>query len=77
MKVIKEKLQTYTAVYKKTKDGWYVVSVEEIPGALTQGKTLKEARENIRDAAEMMLAYRHKKQRSSVLTESLCLPAFA
>lgn len=29
--------------------------VEEVPGANTQGRTLKEARENLREALELVL----------------------
>jgi len=46
--------RTYTAVYKKTK-GWYVGYVEELPGANTQGRTLKEVRENLQEAIELIL----------------------
>ncbi len=46
--------KTYTAVIKKVK-GWYVGFVEELPGANTQGKTLKEVRENLREAIELIL----------------------
>ncbi|MBI4547329.1 MAG: type II toxin-antitoxin system HicB family antitoxin [Ignavibacteriae bacterium] len=45
---------SFTAVYKKVKN-WYVGYVEELPGANTQGKTLKETRENLREAIEMIL----------------------
>ena len=38
----------FTAVFKKTKD-WVIAWIEEIPGVNTQGKTLTEARENLRD----------------------------
>lgn len=38
-----------TAIYKKT-GKWYSAWIEEIPGVNTQGKTLKEARENLREA---------------------------
>jgi predicted RNase H-like HicB family nuclease len=44
----------FTAVYKKTKN-WFVAWVEEIPGVNTQGKTLKEARENLREAIFLIL----------------------
>jgi predicted RNase H-like HicB family nuclease len=44
----------FTAVYKKTKN-WFVAWVEEIPGVNTQGKTLKEARENLREALSLIL----------------------
>ena len=43
-----------TAVYRKVPEG-YIGFVEELPGANTQGKTLEEARVNIREAIEMTL----------------------
>jgi predicted RNase H-like HicB family nuclease len=45
---------SFTAVYKK--DGeWWVGFVAEIPGANTQGATLEEARENLKEAVRMVL----------------------
>ena len=44
----------FTAVYQKDGD-WWVAWVEELPGANTQGATLEEARENLREAVEMVL----------------------
>ena len=43
---------TLTAVFVKVPEG-YIGFVEELPGANTQGKTLQEARDNIREAIEM------------------------
>ncbi|MBI2612115.1 type II toxin-antitoxin system HicB family antitoxin [Candidatus Gottesmanbacteria bacterium] len=44
----------FTAVYKK--DGaWYLGWIEEIPGVNTQGKTLKEVKENLKDALRLIL----------------------
>ncbi len=43
-----------TAAFKQI-DGWWAASIEEIPGVHTQGETLEEARENLRDALEMVL----------------------
>ncbi len=38
------------------RDGdWWVAWTEDVPGALTQGATLQEARENVVDAVHMML----------------------
>jgi predicted RNase H-like HicB family nuclease len=34
---------------------WWVAWSDEVPGALTQGRTLQEARENLRDAITLML----------------------
>ncbi len=45
---------SFTAVYKKMGD-WYVAYVEELPGANTQGKTLDEARANLREAVQLIL----------------------
>ena len=44
----------FTAVYKKT-GKWYSAWVEEIPGVNTQGKTLKETRENLLDALRLII----------------------
>jgi predicted RNase H-like HicB family nuclease len=44
----------FTAVYMKVPEG-YIAFVEELPGANTQGDTLAEARENLREAVAMVL----------------------
>ena len=44
----------FTAVYLK-RGKWYVAYVEEIPGVNTQGKTLGEAKRNLKDALVMVL----------------------
>jgi len=44
----------YTAVIQK-RGRWYVAFVEEIPGVNTQGRTLKEARRNLKEALAMIL----------------------
>ncbi len=43
-----------TAVFVKVPEG-YIEFVEELPGANTQGRTLQEARDNIRESIEMTL----------------------
>ena len=43
-----------TAVFKKVPEG-YIAFVEEIPGANTQGATLREARENLEEAIHLVL----------------------
>ena len=44
----------FTAIFEKAND-WYIGYVEELPGANTQGKTLEDARENLREAVELIL----------------------
>jgi predicted RNase H-like HicB family nuclease len=43
-----------TAVFVQVPEG-YIGFVEELPGANTQGDTLEEARENLREAVELVL----------------------
>ena len=42
-------------VITKGQDGWYVVTVPALPGCISQGKTQKEARENIKEAILLYL----------------------
>ncbi len=44
----------WTAVYRKVPEG-YIGFVEELPGANTQGETLEETRENLKEAIELVL----------------------
>ena len=44
----------FTAVYMK-RGRWYVGYVEEIPGVNTQGRTLAEAKRNLKEALELVL----------------------
>jgi predicted RNase H-like HicB family nuclease len=44
----------FTAIYKKS-GKWFLAWIEEIPGVNTQGKTLKEAKENLKDALSLIL----------------------
>ena len=45
---------TFTAVFEQDGD-WWVGYVEELPGANTQGATLDEARENLKEAVELII----------------------
>lgn len=44
----------FTAVYLK-RGKWYLGYVEEIPGVNTQGRTLTEAKRNLKEALVMVL----------------------
>ena len=43
-----------TAVFEQVGE-WWLGYVEELPGANTQGKTLGEARENLREAVQLII----------------------
>ena len=55
----------FTAVYVKVSKG-YVAFVEELPGANTQGATLKEAEENLQEAVAMVLQANRELAQKSV-----------
>ena len=49
---------TLTAVFEEVPEsdgGGYVAYAEELPGAISEGETIEEARENLRDAIELLL----------------------
>ena len=46
---------TFTALFEPADEGGYVAFVQELPGAISQGETLDEARENLREAIELIL----------------------
>jgi len=49
---------TLSAVYEEVPESegdGYVAYTEELPGAISEGETLEEARKNLRDAIELLL----------------------
>jgi predicted RNase H-like HicB family nuclease len=46
---------TFTAIIEKSTDGWYVGQVEEMPAAISQGKTVEEVKANLLDALRLLM----------------------
>ena len=46
----------YTAIIKDVGDGWYMGQCEQVPGAITQGRTVDEVQENLKEAIALVLA---------------------
>jgi predicted RNase H-like HicB family nuclease len=44
-----------TALIEKSEDGWYVGQVEEMPSAISQGKTIEEVKNNLSDAVKLLM----------------------
>ena len=67
--------QRYHTIIKPEANGWFVGWVEEIPGTITQGKSLHECRENLRDALQLMVETHRDEARlgldSSCIQESI------
>jgi predicted RNase H-like HicB family nuclease len=49
-----EVIMSFTAAFQKVKEG-YIGFIEEIPGVNTQGETLEETRENLKEAMQLIL----------------------
>ena len=45
----------FSVVYQVVEDGWIMASVPELPGAVTQGRDMEEARAMIKEAVELLL----------------------
>lgn len=45
----------YTAIIKKMDNGYYFAQCEQLPAAMTQGETIEEAKENLKDAISLLL----------------------
>ncbi|MDP1694322.1 MAG: type II toxin-antitoxin system HicB family antitoxin [Candidatus Woesearchaeota archaeon] len=49
------KVYNYTVLIEQDKDGIYVAKVPDIPGCYTQGKTVEQVMERIKEAIEVCL----------------------
>ncbi len=45
----------FTIRYSDGGEGWIMAQVEQVPGAISQGRTREEARANVTDALRLML----------------------
>ena len=48
-------MHDYTVLIEQDEDGWYVATVPDIPGCHTQGKTVEQVLERIKEAIEVCL----------------------
>ncbi|MBI2299411.1 MAG: type II toxin-antitoxin system HicB family antitoxin [Armatimonadetes bacterium] len=53
----------YTVVYEQSEDGWIIARAPELPGAISQGRTMEEAEEMIEDAIKELLVYYRQRAR--------------
>jgi predicted RNase H-like HicB family nuclease len=45
----------YTAIIKEIEDGWYMGQCEQMPNAITQGQTIEEVKENLKEVIQLLL----------------------
>jgi len=65
----------FTAVYMKVPEG-YIAFIEELPGANTQGDTLEEARENLREAVDLILEANRELAKKSLAGQTVTREPF-
>lgn len=49
------KVLQFKVIIEQDENGWFVASVPELPGCYTQGKTLEQVRERIKEVIELVL----------------------
>jgi len=64
-------MEKFTAVFEQEGE-WWIGYIEELPGANTQGQTLEEVRENLKEAVQLVIEadrdignahpYRHRRR---------------
>lgn len=52
-----------TAIIEKSEDGWYVGQIEELPAAISQGKTVEELKVNLLEAQLILEANREETEK--------------
>ncbi len=53
--MVEVKARSYRVVYERDEDGWWVASVPSVQGCHTQGRSINEARERIREALGLFI----------------------
>jgi len=67
---------SYTVRYERDETGWWVAQVKEAPAAITQGRTIAEARRRIREALALALDDDAAAERAKLI-DDVRLPAEA
>ena len=50
--------EEFTIIYEPAEEGGYTAYIPEVPGAVSEGETIEEAKEMVLDAMREILAYR-------------------
>lgn len=52
---MQKKVRNFTVLIEQDEDGIYVATVPDIPGCYTQGKTVQQAMERVKEAIQVCL----------------------
>jgi predicted RNase H-like HicB family nuclease len=72
----KSRARAYTVDYERDADGWWVATVRGLRGCHTQGRTIEQARERIREVLALVLDD-DKAAELAELRDAVKLPALA
>jgi predicted RNase H-like HicB family nuclease len=61
----------YTAVFEKMDNGWYFAQCEQMPNAITQGRTIEEAKKNLLEVIAMLLNIQKEKLEKKFLGKNI------
>ena len=62
--------KTYEATIEK-RDEWYIGWIDEVPGAFSQGKTIEEVEENLKEAVALILETNKELQDKEISGETI------
>ena len=62
--------QTFEATIEK-RGKWYIAWVDAVPGAFSQGRTLKEVQENLKEAVQLILESQRELRDQGTVTKIL------
>ncbi len=60
----------FSGIIEKT-DNWYIGFIEEIPGVNTQGKTVEEVKENLKEALELILITNRELSEKNIIGKNI------
>ena len=60
-----------TIIFEPCEEGGYTAFIPEVPGAISEGETIEEAREMVLDALRELTAYRRKAALEEVSKEAI------
>jgi predicted RNase H-like HicB family nuclease len=66
-------MSRYTVTYERDESGWWVAQVREVSAAITQGRTVAQARTRIREALALVIG--DKEAEAAKLVDDVRLPA--
>jgi predicted RNase H-like HicB family nuclease len=65
-------MKSYTVTYERDENGLWVAEIQSVQGCFTQGRTIEQARERIREALGLFIG---EKAKSAALQDDVKLPA--